>query len=254
MARLRKSTQGVRNIVRFNWHFYAVAGGVLLLGGGLAVYSNAVVRLFAYVLLALVVIPTIVSLAVSYYVYDCSVLYSFTWLNTTILHCKGVVVNVHAGFDETSALLVQQLTQAKLRVLDFYDPAEHTEVSIRRARAAYPPFPGTEQVQPYALPVPDGLAEQVFVILAAHEIRQPAQRIAFFTELRRIVQAQGQIVVVEHLRDPANFLAYTVGFLHFYSRATWQRTFWAAGLHVEKEQKITPFVSAFTLRKDGDAA
>jgi hypothetical protein len=60
--------------------------------------------------------------------------------------------------------------------------------------------------------------------------------------------------VTEHLRDPANFLAYTIGFLHFHSRRTWLDTFQSAGLRVEREVKTTPFVTTFFLAKDGNSA
>jgi hypothetical protein len=62
------------------------------------------------------------------------------------------------------------------------------------------------------------------------------------------------VVVTEHLRDPANFLAYTVGFLHFHSRQAWLDTFRAAGLRVEREVSITPFITSFFLRQHDSAA
>ncbi|MDF7815914.1 methyltransferase domain-containing protein [Hymenobacter sp. YC55] len=245
---MRKPGQGVWNIIRFNWHFYGVATGVGLLLGVLAAYSPAAFRLYTYALLFLVASPTLVSLLVSYYVYDTSNLYSLGWLNVGDSNDQKTVVNIHAGFDETSELLRQHFAEAELVVLDFYDPTQHTEVSIKRARAAYPPYPGTKGVQTHALPLPDASADLVFVLLAAHEIRQPAQRVSFFKELRRSLRPQGRIIVVEHLRDPANFFAYTIGFLHFYSWSTWQGVFRAAGLGVEEEKKITPFLSVFILR------
>lgn len=245
---MRKLGQGVWNIVRFNWHFYAVASAVVLLLSTVAMYGNPAFRPYAYGLSFLVAAPTIVSLLVSCYVYDTPKLYSLAWLSPQWVPSQGTVVNIHAGFDETSALLRHHFADATLIVLDFYNPAEHTEVSIRRARAAYPAFTGTQQVQPQALPLPASSADLVVIMLAAHEIRQPAQRLAFFQEIRRILRPQGRAVMVEHLRDPANFLAYTIGFLHFYSRPRWQGVFQAAGLRVEEEKKITPFVSAFILQ------
>ncbi|WP_231717465.1 class I SAM-dependent methyltransferase [Hymenobacter sp. DG25A] len=180
--------------------------------------------------------------------YDYSALYTFDWLNTQALPEPERVVNIHAGFDEISPQLQQKFTTAQLRVLDFYDPARHTEVSIQRARAACLPYPGTERVQPETLPLPTGSVDWVIVMLSAHEIRQQTQRIAFLEEARRSLQPRGRLVIVEHLRDPANFMAYTIGFLHFYSRATWLSAFQTAGLTLEQEQKITPFISAFILR------
>jgi len=250
---MRKHGQGTWNIIRFNWHFYLAATGGMLVLGAAATY-NAILHPYIYVLMSLVAGPVLVSLAVSYYVYDYSNLYTLDWLPCEEVACDELVVNIHAGFDETSALLRQRFGQAAMRVLDFYDPAQHTEISIRRARVACPPFPNTESVRPHALPLADACAKRIFVLLAAHEIRQPVQRDAFFAELCRVLHPHGRIVVVEHLRDPANFMAYTVGFLHFYSRATWQRAFRHSGLVLEQEQKITPFISAFILRQNGNAA
>lgn len=254
MARVRSAFQGVGNIVRFNWHFYvgAAAAGAAAVGLG-ALLGGPLAR-YAYAVAAAVAATTLGSLLVSYYVYDASDLYTLRWLNADALPPGGHVVNVHAGFDETSALLACRYPGATLTVLDFYDPAQHTEVSIRRARAAYPPYPGTQPVQPPRLPLPAASADRVFVCMAAHEIRQPAQRVAFFREVRRLLRPGGRVVVVEHLRDAANFAAYTVGFLHFYSRRTWLGAFGQAGLAVVEEQKITPFVSAFTLAAGGSAS
>ncbi|WP_240635593.1 class I SAM-dependent methyltransferase [Hymenobacter rigui] len=220
---------------------------VLLLAVGIGVASDHPAwRLGLWLILLAVLLPTVVSLLISWYVYDISGLYGFRWLSCTAAPPQRVV-NIHAGFDETSALLRQRFPGAALRVLDFYDPAEHTEISIRRARAAITPYPGTEAVRPAQLSLATASIDLVVVMLAAHEIRHPAQRVAFLCEIGRVLTPNGRAVVVEHLRDSANFMAYTVGFLHFYSRATWLAAFRAGGLRLEREQKLTRFISAFTL-------
>lgn len=244
---MRKPGQGVWNIVRFNWHFYATAAGAGLLLAGVASIGRPAWQPYLWALLLLLLTPVVVSLLVSWYVYDVSNLYTLDWLSGLPVPATGRIANIHAGFDETSPLLRQRFPHANLSVLDFYDPVRHTEVSIRRARAAYPSFPGTQQAHPEHLPLLTASTDLVCVLLAAHEIRHHHQRVAFCRELRRSLQPQGWIVVVEHLRDPANFLAYTIGFLHFYSRATWQNVFAEADLQVAEEKKITPFVSAFIL-------
>jgi SAM-dependent methyltransferase len=122
-----------------------------------------------------------------------------------------------------------------------------TEVSIRRARRAYPPAPGTVPVTTTALPFPTDTFDTALAILSAHEIRSEAERIQFFRELRRVTQPTGKIYLTEHLRDGPNFLAYTIGFLHFHSRATWLTTFQRAGLVVTREIKTTPFITTFIL-------
>jgi SAM-dependent methyltransferase len=249
MQQLRKPWQGVRNIVRFNWHFYVLAGalaGLLLLATW---WLPVACQGYAAVVLAMLVGSTLLSLVVSAYVYDWSNLYRFDWLADTSAHIS--LVSINAGFDETSYLLAAKFKAASLTVLDFYDPAQHTEVSIKRARRAYPPYPGTQQALTSALPAPSNSADKVFSMLAAHEIREETERVAFLQEVARILKLDGQVIIVEHLRDRANFLAYNIGFFHFHSRKTWLRAFGSAGLSLRQEVKITPFVTVFILGKHG---
>jgi SAM-dependent methyltransferase len=167
-------------------------------------------------------------------------------------------VNIHAGFDETSILLRQKYISTsipgQLNVFDFYDPAKHTEISIKRARNAMTPFPGTIPIQTGHLPLPDQYADVVFNILAAHEIRDESERVTFFKEIHRILKPGGKVVVTEHLRDLPNLLAYNIGFFHFHSKITWLQTFYAADFDVETTIKITPFITTFILTKHATAS
>ena len=63
----------------------------------------------------------------------------------------------------------------------------------------------------------------------------------------RALDDQGCVVLVEHLRDWKNFLAFGPGFLHFHSRRSWLRTIHDAGLAIVQEGSITPFVTCFVL-------
>lgn len=251
MATLRKPFQGVKNIVRFNWHFYLLAlatAGVLLLLGFLL--SN----LFAGMVLGIAIVivaVTLVSLSVSYYIYDFSGLYNFKWMNGFTAEEGNSIVNIHAGFDETSEILHQKFPLSKLTVLDFYNPEKHTEVSIKRARKAYPPYTDTQKITTTTIPLADQSADSVFLIFAAHEIRDTNERELFFKELRRIITINGKVVVTEHLRDIPNFMAYTVGFFHFYSKASWKKLFKTSGFRVCSEFKCTPFITTFILEPYG---
>jgi hypothetical protein len=255
MAPMRQPLQGVRNIIRFNWHFYALALGLALGLGFASALLPAPYRYVGCAGLAMVLLPLLVSLAVSTYVYDYAGLYDLQWLPASVAPAAGAtLLTVSAGFDEISPLLTQRWPDSQLLAVDFYDPARHTEVSIRRARAAYPPPPGTRQVGTHSLPLPTHTVATTWAFLAAHEIRDADERATFFAELKRVTQPTGQIIVVEHLRDAANFFAYTLGFLHFHSRKSWLTTFRGAGLRVEQEIKITPFITAFFLRTDEASA
>lgn len=249
MEKVRKPFQGVWNVVRFNWHFYALSGFgalILLFAGN---YLNEPFRLLSRMLLFLAIAVVLISLIATFYVYDLSNLYKLTWLENSRKTENPVIVNINAGFDETSILFANKIKNAEMFVFDFYDPCKHTEISIKRARKAYPPYPNTRQISTAHLPLGDDSADKIFAVLSVHEIRDENERIKFFKELRRTLKPHGQIVVTEHLRDAANFLAYNIGFFHFYSKSTWLKTFHAAGLKVISEIKTTPFISTFILEK-----
>jgi hypothetical protein len=161
---------------------------------------------------------------------------------------KGRLINIHAGFDETSTLLQLQFPQVELKVFDFYNPLKHTERSIQRARKAIEPFPGTLHTETHSILLPDQCADTICIIFAAHEIRDMDERISFFKEMKRIADPQAKIIVVEHLRDLPNFLAYTIGFFHFLSLASWKKTFTDSGLQIHQEIQLNPFIKAFILQ------
>lgn len=249
MEQIRKPFQGIMNIVRFNWHFYLMSLSFVLLVFLLA-NRLTTVDIFFYIIGFFALIISVVSLSVSWYVYDLSGLYNFKWLSPS--SNEECIVNINAGFDETSGLLSHRFPNAETIVLDFYDPLKHTEISIKRARKAYPVFPGTQQVSTIKLGIREESADKIFLILSAHEIRNEKERIGFFKELNLTLKPGGKIFVVEHLRDLPNFLAYNIGFFHFHSKPTWLKTFDAAQLEIQAELKETPFISTFILKKSGD--
>ncbi|ACU61873.1 class I SAM-dependent methyltransferase [Chitinophaga pinensis] len=248
MAVGRKPLQGVMNIVRFNWHFYAIALLLMLAGAIVAYYMQLPVLLL---LTGLAFTGCMLSLLVSMYIYDLSGLYELNW----IAPAKGekLVVNIHAGFDETSTLLQDKYPDAALQIIDFYDPEKHTEISIKRARSLYPGLPQTINAATHHLPLKDAAADKIFVIFSAHEIRDWEERKLFMKELARSLQSDGRIYITEHLRDLPNFLAYNIGFFHFYPKRDWLKLFEDTGLKLERENKLTPFISTFIIAKNDTA-
>lgn len=242
MEKLRKPAQGVINIIRFNWHFYVFSVAIMFI---LLLFQQK----YCYILCVLVLLPTVTSLAVSYYVYDFSGFYDLKWLNQLKIQNNSKIVNIHAGFDETSHLISQKNSNAELYIYDFYDETKHTEVSIKRARKRYPNHEHTKQIQTSFLPNATAEIDFIFLIFAAHEIRDDSERIDFFKELNRILKHDGKIIIVEHLRDLPNLLAYNIGFLHFLSQRTWYETFKNSGFKINKTTKHTPFVHIFLIEK-----
>jgi len=252
MERLRLPFQGVTNIVRFNWHFYLAAFVFALLIFLAGSFFNQH-RTYAYVLCVLLIIPALSSFVVSLYIYDLSNLYTFDWLDELSVNATGTSLNIHAGFDETSVLLRSKYPRSNLSVFDFFNPEKQTEFSIKRANKVYCHNNDAVKFSPSNLPVLNDLADSIFVIFSAHEIRNDIERAVFFNELRRAGKSSVKIIVTEHLRDIPNFLAYTVGVFHFYSRSKWLKTFSKAGLEISSEVKVTPFITTFVLKKNGTA-
>ncbi len=243
--------QGVWNVLRFNWHFYALAFGIGLLAGSFTFFFTGGWQVILYLLFVLSILPAMISLGVSFYVYDLSDLYLLKWLDGAVTEGRVSILNVNAGFDETSRMIEDRFPLANLQVCDFYDPVAHTEASIQRARKAYPPHPKTQKVPSFPLPYPDNSFDIVCVVFSAHEIRDALERVRFFRELKRIIKTSGKVFITEHLRDSYNFMAYTLGFFHFYSQATWKKTFQNADLDLEEVIKSTPFVNTFMLQDNG---
>jgi SAM-dependent methyltransferase len=243
------STVGVRKIVSFNWPWYLLAllgnlcAAVLIFAAGLPnelkVLSSAATLVGNGWLVA--------SLLVSHWVYDRSPLARGAWLDALDESARDIAV-LHAGQDEASLLVAQRFPNAQVTVYDFFDPRENTEASLKRARRSAS-LAATTPVRLDQLPLGEAALDIAVVVFAAHEIRCPERLAAFFSELRRVLRPSGVVVVVEHLRDGWNALAYGPGTLHFLSRSTWVTAFAAANLRLIQEVHYTPFVTRFCLTK-----
>ena len=245
--------EGVLQILRFNRPMYVT--GLLVLGAGavgvVALPLPNIIRTAALAGIALAAFWLFASVAVSHYVYDLSGLHWGHWLNHALGHPPRHAVNLHAGLDEFSALLRTRFPEMELRVLDFFDARRMTEPSIARARELARNQLPAERVDFRSLPLRDAEVDTAFLIFAAHELRDSESRSALLRELNRSLTSDGQLILVEHLRDLLNFLAFGPGFLHFHSRATWQRDATSAGFSTTKEFRLTPFVRVFRLAKAG---
>jgi hypothetical protein len=244
---LRKPFQGVINIIRFNWHFYALAFALITSLFTITVLFPYQYNWIYYLIIVGVTLGTTLSLIASYYIYDVSNLYSLKWLDDLEIKQGSHLLNINAGFDETSHLLKQKYPNTDLTVMDFYNPAKHTEISIEKARKAYPPYAGTLRIDTTNIGLLTKSIDCAFVILAAHEIRDKQEQIIFFKQLRYALNDEGKIVVVEHNRDVYNFLVYNLGCFHFFSPSRWKEVFRNSGLELKQIKKITPFINVYYL-------
>jgi hypothetical protein len=246
----REPLHGVRQIVRFNWPFYALA--VSVIAAAFLTHrmdSSLPIRGLAFAAAGLASLWTMGSLLASWTVYDRSPLMNGGWLSAALGLRPRSWINIHAGLDETTRFLQTLFPGAHGRVFDIFEPAETMEPSIRRARRLGQAALASESVDFRHLPATDATTDAVMLLLSAHELRSDDTRCALLREVRRILTKRGRAIVAEHLRDAANFAAFGPGFLHFHSRRTWMRCFDRAGFAVHDEFSITPFVRVFVLEK-----
>jgi ubiquinone/menaquinone biosynthesis C-methylase UbiE len=253
MTVTRGKYAGVLGILQYNAHYYAASlcamlgiGTLLwfriLPPGGKPILTGAA---------AIAVFWSLGSLVASYYVYDYVGVTRWNWISRMLLSAPHKWLNIHAGLDESTAILIQLFPNTEHVVLDIYDSREMTERSIARARRALPSAQTAVAGKLDALPLPDRSHDTLFLLFTAHEIRHPERRADFFRETARVLANSGQLVLVEHLRDWKNFAAFGPGFLHFYSRDEWLRVARKAGLTLMREDCVTPFVRCFLMTKAG---
>ncbi|HCU24440.1 MAG TPA: methyltransferase [Deltaproteobacteria bacterium] len=247
----RTKFEGVRRFVRYNWPFYVMGllcgiAGILLLRcfsfpSPLPILIGVGTGLAWFWLLA--------SVLAAYWVYDASGLYGWEWLQEIFPQSPKSWANIHAGLDESSLRLGEIFPDSRFQVLQIHWQNLPVEASLVRAKKekilSIPPIPAAFD----ELPLAEAEMEAVFVIFSAHEIRGLQERIRFLKELGRILSPSGKIIVVEHLRDWKNFIAFGPGLGHFYSLKNWRFVFENAGLKIFREISWTPFVKIFLLQK-----
>jgi len=245
---------GLLRIVRYNWSLYAAGLLSIMIGSVWLWFGNTTYPWLRLIVAGGVLLAAwwwFASLAASHWIYDRSALYRWTWIPHFLPAKPRRWLNLHAGLDEASATLQKSFPDSTGRTCDFYDTAEMSEPSIRRARAKNT-APPAEHVDYRHLAFPDTTFDTVFLLFAAHELRRASSRETFFHEVSRVLTASGTVLLVEHVRDLANFTAFGPGLLHFMPSNEWRRLAKVAGLEIKKEQHMTPFVKVMLLRKKNE--
>ena len=236
-----KRQSGALRIFLYNWPIYLVTWAA----------SLAVVASSPHWLLltgaAVAIAWSIWSLAVSHYIYDLSELNAGKWIETLVPRRVERWVALDAGLDAEVEL--GAMPGRCVGYLDIFDPTLMNAASIQRARNRTARTHAATAASPLELRLADGSCDAATVIFSAHEIRDVTARETFFRELKRALRPAGTILLVEHLRDGMNFLAFGPGFFHFLPRSEWLRLAEVTGLNVRTERRVTPWVMALVLEK-----
>ncbi len=242
-ATRKTSWKGAWQIVRFNWPSYVLAFVVIVI----CVYALQKPLVSQWLLVSIVVTTiyfSAASLIASHWVYDLSPWAEASWLTDLLPSPRGRALIIQTGFDASEGRIQQQL--GSFGVIDLFGTPGIGGATVRRARRAN----ALDQAAVMAaLPAAPAVAETIVAAFALHEIRGASARRTFFRALERALAPQGRLLVIEHLRDWKNFLVFGLGFLHFLPATEWKSCAAEAGLKLEKELSMTPFVRVFLWRK-----
>ncbi len=227
--------KGVGQVLRFNWPAYAGAAAMV----AAAAVAPRRLRRPAVAVALTAAWFAVAALVVTNLVYDRSEYAAWKWPRGVLKSAPRRVAVLHAGLDNVSAELRSLWPEAEIQVVDFYDPATMTEPAIARARGSERHGDQLDQLSP--------ALDAAFVVLAAHELRAAADRTAFFSSVASRLAPEGRLVLLEHLRDFPNALAYGPGAWHFLLRSAYVTAFADAGLSLLEERAVTPFLRLFVL-------
>lgn len=248
---VRGRLQGTCEIVKYNSRQYMGAFAFLVVSASVVLFFSLPPVLSAIVVIAacLVLYWSVASIVVSFIVYDASRLYDPKWMRTLLDEIPSRWANMHAGVDDFSRPLSNAFG-APISNWDIFDGRTMTEPSILRARSIRGSALSDTAVDFRALPCESGELDAVFAFFVLHEIRESALRRECFDEIARCAVASGKLVIVEHLRDLPNFIAFGPGFLHFWPASEWLRSASAAGFTLLSESTMTPFVRIFVFQRN----
>lgn len=248
-SRTRRSRfRGLRRVIVFNWPLYAFAVILALALPMVAVlpfiepHYSTVLSLIAVA----VSMQTVASLIASHWVYDLSSISKWSWL-AKVAGSPVRILTVNAGYDETDGRIFEIFPASEILSVDLYASLERKEPSIVRAQKLFPAKTEPVATSISQWTVADRSIDLLLVAFAAHEVRNHEDRVTLFSEMRRVLADSGRIVLIEHVQDLANFLAYNIGALHFLKYSDWTRCAEAANLRIDNQSKITPFVRVFEL-------
>ena len=229
--------KGVGQVLHFNWPAYAGAAGIV----ALALVAPRPLRRPLAAAAITVGWFAAASLVVTNLVYDRSEFSEWEWPRSLLKRTPRRVAALHAGLDNVSTNLGRLWPDAEIQVVDFYDPLTMTEPAIARARAGRRHGDRLDELKPGT--------DAAVIVLAAHELRTGPDRAKFFKTVASRLAPDGRILLLEHLRDVPNAIAYGPGAWHFLPRDAYRTAFAEARLTLVQERAITPFLRLFVLAR-----
>ena len=235
-----------KQIFSFNKPAFILSASVIIICTAVLCFFQLVI--FLKILLAFIIFGAAYfsfgSLLASYFIYDRSSLYKFSWLRP-YLSPQTRLYNLYSGYSESGHLLEQAFPGYSIRHFDFFDPQSAVTASIRTAQRLSKPL-DAEMID-YKNWETGHKAGIILFMQSLHELRPLDQKVDCLLKAKENMEPGGRIIVVEHLCDLKNFLIYGPGAFHFFGERHWRKAFQDAGLEVVSSFNITPFIKTFIL-------
>jgi len=236
---------GVTRVVLFNWPIFLAVDLTILAGVLWGCFASQHAWI-GWVVAGGGLLAEIVTLGMTWWIYDRSPLYRFDWL-TPMVEPGDRLLNVTVGFDESTEPLRERFPDCEVTTVALEGP-EVGGASVERARRTAPVAGDACQIGVRDWPPASEPFDLALFFFAAHEVRDLTNRQSLFQSAAHWVRPGGKAVVVEHLRDGWNGMIYGFGAWHFLPHADWLRTF--EGIwKLDQEQTCTRWIRIFTLRK-----
>lgn len=243
----RKRFEGLKNVVKFNFQKYLLAAFVGIIGLVLLFTTENNILFFLGICCQTTWLLIFNSLLVSFWIYDYSPLYKLEFLNDQVDKSALKILNISSGFDEIGGVLKSKFPKAEIRNMDIFKALPQRELSIQLAKKQNSSGQ-TEELESLQIPLDSGSMDIIVLFFAAHEIREDSYRQDFFYDLNRVLKSGGTLFITEHQRDLSNFLAYSFGFLHFYSNKLWLDLFRKTRFNISEEITENPWVKTYKLK------
>ena len=232
------------DVISFNWPPFAL-GPLIAIASGVAVLAilpSPVSFLFGVAAVAAVA-ATSAALVAVVWVFSVTAERRWGWV-VGVADSPQAWLNVTTGFDDSTPTLTERLAGTRGSTIDVVETAAPLDGPQRLGRDRFPPTGRAATPATLESALRDVALDCAFLLMAAHEF-DDAERLTLFTSIADRLRPDGRLVVVEHLRDLPNTLAFGLGARHFQARETWLGLAHDAGLTTLQERSLSPFVRGF---------